>query len=454
MESKKYNIKIDISKDKLIAYLNIQEDENGIILNKENLLNALNNKKIIYGIIQKNIEYACANPENVKDLIVAQGVKPINGEDGKIIFQVEFKSSAAPKILEDGTVDYKNLELFKNIKKGDVIAKKINPTEGKTGINIFGQKIEPIKGKDIRIPAGKNTVIKGDLLVADSDGHIIYNGSKIEINKILEVKEVDTSVGNIITFASVKVTGNVKSGFIIESQGDVEIFGVVEASTIKAKGNIIIHKGVQGNGRALLIAEGDITAKYFQNCNISAKGSVFSEAILYSNVKTSESVKLIGSKGQILGSKIMAAKEIIAVNVGSDMGTVTELQVGILPETRMKISELNIQIKQSRDNIEKVEKVLNYLGKFEYLPPDKREIYEKTKISLEQLKILHENLNEQLAYLNAQAKDSSNSIIKILGVVYQGTKIVIDDIIMNVDRPIKYSMFVRDESDIKLLPLT
>lgn len=453
MCERRYKIVIDITKDKQEAYISLIEDINGVVITSDAIKNELNKYNICYGINYDIIDNVCKNPEKCYKLLIAKGTEPKNGENGKIIFEINLENNAAPKVLENGRVDFKNLELFKNIQRGQVIARKINPTEGEAGINIFGKKVEPIHGKDVKLPAGKNTIIENNLLIATIDGHVSYSSTKIDVNPILEIKEVDTSIGNVKSVASIKVTGNVKSGFTVESNGDIEILGVVEASTIIANGNVIIHRGVQGNGKAKIISGGNISSRYLQSCDVEAQGNIFSEAIIYSNVKCNSSVKLLGPKGQIIGSKVIAANEIIAVNVGSKMSNQTELQVGILPQTRLKISEITAKIEQNNISINKIEKIINYLGKFNNLPDDKRELYIRAKASLNELKNKNQELALELGRLNREIKNSNYGIIKISGIVFPGTKIVIDDAILNVKEPIKYSMFVREGADIKLLPL-
>ncbi|MFV9567486.1 DUF342 domain-containing protein [Thermoanaerobacter mathranii] len=453
MDDKRYRVHIEVSKDKQQAYLTLIEDPDGISINKEVLLQELEKHNIVYGIKSDVIEGICRNLENAKGVLIAEGKKPINGEDGKIIFEIDIEKNATPKILEDGSVDYKNLDLFKNIKKGQIIARKINPTAGQPGINVFGQRVDALDGKDVKLPLGKNTYIDEDKLVAAIDGHLVVLNNKIEVHPLLEVKEVDTSVGNIKTVASVKITGNVKSGFIVESEGNVEIFGVVEAATIIAKGNINIHKGVQGAGKAKIIAEGNITAKYLQNCSVEAGGDVYSEAIIYCEVKAGGSVKLLGNKSQIIGSKIVAAREIVAANIGSKMGTYTELQVGVLPQKRQKIAELTSQIEQNNIQLEKIEKIIKYLEKIEKLSPDKQDVYHKAKKSFQNLISLNQQLNDELNSLNEEIKSYSIGIIKVVDTIFPGTKIVIDDVTLKIQEPIKYAMFVKKEKEIKYFPL-
>ncbi|MGB9779323.1 DUF342 domain-containing protein [Caldanaerobacter sp.] len=453
MDGKKYRVLVEVSRDRQQAYISLVEDPEGIIPTQEEILRVLASYKVIYGIKLNIVEEICRNPQNAKYVLVAEGKKPVNGEDGKIVFMIDIHSSTTPKILEDGTVDYKNLNLFKNVKKGQIIAQRIPPTQGEPGKNVFGEPIPAIKGKDVRLPLGKNTYIEGDNLIAAVDGHIVAVNNKVEVRTLLEVKEVDTSVGNIKTVASVKITGNVKSGFVVESEGNIEIFGVVEAATIIAKGNINIHKGIQGGGKAKIIAEGNVTARYFQNCSVEAGGDVFGEAIIYSDVKAGGNVKLLGNKSQIIGSRVVAGREIYAAIVGSKMGTYTELQVGIIPQKRLKIAELIYQIEENRSAMEKLRKIISYLEKFEKLPPEKQEIKEKAEKSLEELSYTNHHLEEELRILNEEIKTSSSGIVKVLDTIFPGTKLVIDDAVLKIKEPIKYAMFVKKEDEVKFFPL-
>ncbi|HHW56573.1 MAG TPA: DUF342 domain-containing protein [Clostridia bacterium] len=453
MEEKRYKVLIEVSKNKQEAYLSLIEDPDGIVITKENLLKELEKNNIVYGIKTDILENLCKNPQSIRGMIIAEGKKTVNGENGKIVFEIEVEKNTTPKILEDGSVDFKNLDLFKNIKKGQIIAKKIPPTEGEPGINVFGQKVEAIKGKDVRLPMGKNTYIQDDKLVASIDGHVVFLNNKIEVHNLIEVKEVDISTGNIKTVASLKITGNVKSGFSVESEGNIEIFGVVEGATVISHGNINIHKGIQGAGKAKIVAEGNVTAKYIQNCSVEAGGDVYSEAIIYSEVKAGGSVKLLGNKSQIIGSKIIAAREISSASIGSKMGTYTELQVGISPQKRIRIAELSLEIEQNNKAIEKIEKILKYLEKFEELPFDKQETYEKAKKALQDLESINYHLMEELNALREDIKVSSTGIIKVFDTIFPGTKLVIDDAIFVVKEPTQYAMFVKDEGNIKFFPL-
>lgn len=448
----KYSCKLEISSDKMSAFLIVENISNdGITLNKDNIYDLLSSHNVVFGIIENVIDKICKSPNINERYLIAQGKKPINGKDGRVEYLIDFESNAEPKVLEDGRVDYKELQIFKSVKKDEIIARKVDPEDGIDGMNVKGEIVKADKGKEAKLPLGKNTYINDGCLYSSIDGHIFKKDQKINVNPIIELKDVNASTGNVRTFASIKIYNNISSGYKIESDGDVEIYGVVEGSTISAKGNIIIHKGIQGNGKAKIISGGKVVSKYLQNCEVIAEDDVVSEAIMYSTVKTNNCVKLIGNKGVIVGSVVIATREIEAINVGSKMFVHTELIVGEPPEKRKRKEEISKKISENEKSIDGLNKIVSYLTKLG-VPEDKRAIYEKTLKSLLQLEAENKSLLDEYRELNSN-NDESFGIIKVYDTVYPGTKITIDDVSRNIKDPVKYVTFVRNGADIDILPI-
>ena len=58
----------------------------------------------------------------------------------------------------DGSVDYRSIQTFTSVSKGDLLAVKYPPSLGKPGVTITGEPIPPESGKDVPLPNGRNTV--------------------------------------------------------------------------------------------------------------------------------------------------------------------------------------------------------------------------------------------------------------------------------------------------------
>lgn len=448
MGNKKYSYNIDITNDKMKAYITISENNDGEYITKENILNYLKKLNITYGIKYDVIENLQNKFRCNEKTIIAEGKMPIDGIDGKLDFIINLDYNISPKILKNGNVDYKEINFFKSVKKDQALVKRIDAKDGKDGINIYGEKIFFKRGREAKLPNGKNTYINGDILYSSIDGCVSKKGFRIDVNPLIEIDEVNTTIGNIKTYANIRIYKNVNSGFTIESDGDIEIFGVVEGAKIKAKGNIIIHNGIQGNGKAKLISGGNIVAKYVQNCDMDIYGDLTTEAIMFSNIKSHGSIRMIGKKGIILGSTIIAQGNVDATNIGSKMYTSTILKIGMLPEKREKKENILKKIKENQIIINKLNNIIAILER----NGEKDEIYIKTNNTLSKMNKEMEELYNKYNEMT-DTKDKINSIITVRDTIYPGTKITINDVSFTVNESINHSRLINIESEIKVIPI-
>ena len=124
------------------------------------------------------------------------------------------------------------------------------------------------------------------------------------------------------------------SGFVVEAGGSVEVMGVVEGAIIKAGGDIILRRGMQGMGKGILISGGDIISRFIENSTVEARNDIKAEAIMHSNVKCGNKLELSGRKGLLVGGSCKVGKEIVAKVIGSHLATITDIEVGLDPTIR------------------------------------------------------------------------------------------------------------------------
>ena len=75
-------------------------------------------------------------------------------------------------------------------------------------------------------------------------------GTKLSVVPVLEIKgDVGPATGNIDFVGSVLIRGRIKSGFRVVAKGDVQVERTLEDAEIKAGGNIILQRGIQGRKR-------------------------------------------------------------------------------------------------------------------------------------------------------------------------------------------------------------
>lgn len=454
-QSEDEEIAIEISKNKMFAVISfIEPKSGGKLLTKDDILQQLNKKGVVYGIDLKALDKILADKKYNYKYIIAKGTEVINGKNGtlKFNFDVE-KKMIKPKIADDGTIDFKNLDLIEIVKKGQVLVTALPPKEGRPGKDIFGKVIPNIVGKNAVLPQGKNVVVDGDNLIADIDGQITYLNNKISIYSTYEVPaNVDNSTGNIDFVGNVIVRGNVITGFSIKAGGSIEVYGVVEGAILEADDNIILYRGMQGINRGVLKAGGNITAKYIENSDITAGGDIQANAIMHSNVKAGGFISLEGKKGLLVGGIVRSAIEINAKTIGSPMATVTEIEVGIDPNIIERFKALKEEVTGLESEHKKVNQLVNSLVQMKNkakLTDEKEQMLEKYIKTEKFLKNKLEANKSELEVLDLKIQDRNDGRVKAYNVIYPGVKLTIGSIFTYVREEVKYCCAVVDNAEIK-----
>lgn len=298
---------------------------------------------------------------------IAKGIPPINGTDG--FLQYHFDNSnlrPKPKIMDDGSVNFRQLGIFRLCNRGDMLVTSVAPKEGVNGTDVCGNTIPYTKGRlPMPIPRGKNTVLSEDglHLIADVSGQLVIADSKINISPTLEIMgNVDNSTGDIDFNGMVTVRGNVVSGFTVKATGNIEVHGVCEGATLISDSCIVLGNGAQGSDKAELKAGGDITAKFIESCKVTADGNIMADSVLKSVVRCGGSVTLSGKNGLLVGGSVIAGKTLTAKTIGSPMGTLTEVEVGANPEEITKHRNLTGEYEKIKKEFAKCDMAVTTLS--------------------------------------------------------------------------------------------
>ncbi len=457
-EEVKINATVDVttSQDKMKAYITFSPPDNGRMVTVEEVLEALLENGVIHGINKATIETIVKYPVFNEMICVAEGTPSANGHNGKVQFHFDTKRESKPTILDDGRVDFRELNLIQSAQKDQVLCTLIPPVPGKPGKTVLGKSLAALSGKPVPLPRGRNVVISedGTSLLSVISGQISYLDGKVSVFATYEVQaDVDNSTGNINFIGNVSVRGNVLSGFVIEAGGNVEVMGVVEGAIIKAEGDIILRRGMQGMGKGQLKSGGDIISRYIENSNIEAKNDIKAEAIMHSNVKCGNKLELSGRKGLLVGGTCKVGKEIVAKVIGSHLATVTDIEVGVDPTVRERYKAVRDEIIQLETDVRKADQAITILKKMELanaLSPEKKEIMVKSV----RTKVFYSNrlveLKEEMNQLDAKLQQEAYGKIRCYNTIYPGTKVAIGSCMMNVKENLQYCTLYRDGADIRV----
>ena len=449
-----YSMKV--SEDGMTAYARfLPASENGRRMTKDDFLKDLRFRRISYGIDMEILErHFNGNGVFCTDILIAKGDDPVQGCDARIEYLFDTDIQVHPKTREDGSVDFFHMTTINHCKKGEVLARIIPEDPGKEGFDIFGRTIKPRNVKKESLKFGRNICLSEDKysITSEVDGHVSLTDGKVFVSSVYEVKNVDVSTGNLDFDGSIEIGGDVMENYEVKAGGDVIINGTVEGATIIASGNIIIAKGMNGMGKGLLQAGGNVVIKFVENANIQAGGYVQTEAILHSKVSAGTEIVVEGRRGMIAGGYIQARTKVDAKTIGAAMGGNTVLEVGTDPGLKEKCSQIQKTIAENSKTIRNAENIL--LG---YQTKIKRGI-QVTPSQVKYMKTVakmitdkneeNQGLNQEKEKLQQMMKPGSQAEIIIRDEIYPGTTIIIGEAVKTIQTGFHYCRFIREHGEI------
>jgi uncharacterized protein (DUF342 family) len=228
-----------------------------LVENKNEIIESLNATDVMLKLqelkLVKNVDYVSILNEVMNptygSVIVARGELPTSGQDAELLLY--FSDTIESKLLStDETIDFRNHHHIPQVKCGDLIARKKEPSLGTPGFNVYGHVILPPPPVAIKVMSRKGVEIKstGEIIALTSGRPKIIgqNVKYFDISKEhVVVGDVNMQMtGNISFSGDVIVYGNVMDNMIIESLGNVMIMGNVHQSTITATGSVSIMGNV------------------------------------------------------------------------------------------------------------------------------------------------------------------------------------------------------------------
>ena len=413
-----------ISSNKLYAWVIVLPPVNGgAELSQDMLYKAMADQRIMYGVDLRLADHLASDEAKYFNLyLIAKGKPAFDGTNGNI---VDAFPRVLPRVLEVDEfdrVDYTALNLIRNVKEGEEICRLIKPTEGEPGCTVLGQEIPARSGKSVPLPKGRNTEISedGTLLLASISGDVEFTGHSFQVKPVLDIPgNVDFSTGSINFLGDVNIRGDVLSGFTVRAMGTIQVAGVVEAgSTVEAGGDLIVVKGILGDGTTIIRSHRSIFSKYIENSTIYVRENLQTDCIINSYIYSDGEVLVRSGRGTIIGGRVWAAKKISASAVGARSECRTAVALGGLPCTNFERELVQRELKVLEMELEKLECQLDSTSKSSLL--DKT----RSKLTVAELKL--KQLESELADLKIEADEKNKGRLEC-GIAYPGTEISFGD---------------------------
>lgn len=436
---KSEDFRIELSENAMEAYITVLSE--GKVISEDKLLEILEENGIRYGILDDVVQKIATGKFVKRAILIAQGQIPYKGPDGWYEYFFRTNVERKPRVLEDGSVDFQNIEWFETVKQGQKLAYYHPAQEGIDGYTVTGAVIKARKGFEQKILIGKGFVLEEDKKTyrATIDGMITLEDRNLNITRHLMLEEVNLVTGNVNFDGSIHVLGDVCNGTVIKATEDVVIDGNVEAAIIESGGSVVLKKGMNSAGHGQIVAGKDVVSKFFESAKVVAKGNVEVDKCLNSQLYAGG--KILSSKA-IAGGVAHAEQGFRVHHVGNQAGLPTVLKLKVNDKTLEENKRVKAGIQDAEHELKMLENAYeDFKAKF---PPEVRNnmemfikvenaVYTKKK-QLDQLKTLEEKLVEEI-----QKSNEARVIIK--GQAHEGTVLEISGIRWYADN--QYNITVR-----------
>lgn len=421
---------IMLSKDEMEAYIEVADTTEK--LERIEIVKALYQRGICYGIEYDMIDYVVSGHGRKKTLLIASGKQPVDGKDGWYEYFFRTELSGVPRQLENGELDYRDAEWFETVDEGQKLAVYHSAEKGKNGITITGKVIPAKHGKTKNFLVGKGfkRLADGRTYVSLRHGIVTLQENRLDVSRLLVVQEVNTTTGDVEYDGNILIEGNVGSGSKITASRDVIVRGFVEGAHIVCGGSVFLQKGMNGSSGGSIQAEGDVVGYFFEVADVHAGGNIQGDYFFKSSLHTQGIVKCVGKKGVIAGGNIFAEKGIKTMDIGNAVGLPTYVRLGNIENIRNKEKALEDSIKNVTQELVTLQNAhAEFKKKY---PPEIRnsmEIYLKIESAIYTKEKQLERLLCEKSGIIEEIKQSGAAEAVVEGQIHEGVTVEIDGVL-------------------------
>lgn len=442
-----------VEKDEMSAWLYLMPPEEGQHYTKGDLETFLQHRGVIKGFHSSNLSAIIKKNVYNREILVAQGRLAVDGTDGYFEYLFTPEEYSAPKIREDGSVDYTNMSGLQNVHKGDKVAVYHYAVQGEDGYTVYGAGLKSKPAKDLPPIRGKGIQREDNEYFAMSDGKIEAKRGKLDIQQVHQIfGDVTMIIGKVEFFGDVIVNGNVESGVTIRAGRNIEVHGTTGCASLFAGGDVILSRGIQGGGK--ISARGSVYADFIENTTVEAGGVVQSNTILNAQIYAKDMVVTTGKKGCIIGGYVHGLRGIQAMSVGSDVEVRTILHCGYEPEAYERLVDVRRQETEAKEALADLVETMTDALREKRLQGSSTSADTEAKLSewnkqKDMLFSQLDNISQERETLEKVIEESQGACVKVDGYVYRNVIIGINAEQMVVDKETRFMKYSADKGIIE-----
>jgi len=442
------DLSVEVTTDELEASGRLMRPEpNGPALSPEAAKAKLTEAGIIHGVDEEAIQKMLNEKVYGDPYVLAKATRPVDGEDGKLVFHFSTdERTGSPVEIGGGRVDYRKLDLYVPVEDEQLLVSKTEATEGTPGTSVKGNTLKQRPGKETALPRGKNVRYSDDRveMFSTCTGMVEFVNNAINVSNVYKINgDCDMSVGNIDFDGSVHITGSVRSGHTIKATDGINVGGGVEAANLIAGGNIEVKGGMQGSNKGKIEAGGSVSIMYIEQGTIASDGPVTIDVSIHSRIETGSTLHAKGKRGAIIGGQVAAAGDIVVNYIGALSNTKTEVEVGVMPKKRARLTVLEKEMERLAADKIKLDQLDAYLAKSKGAMDN--ETWTKLHVSgVENRRINEEDAKaytEEIDELKYEMEHATDSRVHVFETAFSGSRIAIGSSAFKVTDEISYATF-------------
>lgn len=445
---------VRISKDHLAAEIDLNgEIKDNDSISIRGLEALLKENNILFGIDQEILKKIVENLRDIQfPIIVAKGNPPQHGEDAYLIVEYQQKETNKKE-----RVNFRNILDIPSVKNGQLIARSVPQTVGKSGRTVTGKLLPARDGKPLMIRAGKNVIKDGNQFISTIDGQVSITHKMIAVNPVFEVNgDLDLKTGNVNFIGNVIIRGDVPTGYEVIAGGDIKIYGLVEGAQLVAKGNIMITGGITGGNRGRIVANGSIQANFLNQADVRAgQDIIINSSSLHSKIEAGGSI--LCNNGTIIGGVLLAGKDIHVKELGNHLYTKTDLTVGYDPSIELKEKKLVEEAEEISENVKKLDKIENIMIQASkakgQITEQEKELIIKQRTTKNQLLSQLSDIQKQIKFIDEEKENRGKHCIFVYDKVHPNSSLHFGKYTKLIQTAHSYVKFYVNNSEIVFEPI-
>lgn len=360
-------IQVKIAADEMSVQLCLTPAQGGKTPSMDDVEKALAEAGVVFGIDVGALTQACG-PELGHTVAVAIGTPAENGHDTVFETLLPQTTDRAPKIDDDGLIDYREHGGIVVVRPGEPLMRRLPHTLGVVGHTVRGRDLPPRPGMDVPFsPQLAGAQLASDdpnLLQSAVVGQPVLVPHGVMVEPVLRVAEVNLATGNIHFDGTVQVDGEVQHGMLVQASGDIIVRGTVDGGLLEAGGDVHVSGGIIAQARVQ--AKGAVSARFAEHCTLHAGTVIALDDMALECELESLNQIIIGAKqpqrARLVGGHTTAKLLLRVPILGSNKAGITHVEAGVNHVLAEQMTVLLAQLEKEKEVEENLQKLVKHLS--------------------------------------------------------------------------------------------